>query len=110
MARGEKLVFDDSHPHEVWNDSDSQRVVLFVDVMRPLFFPLSLLNRLMIRIIARFPSVTELMNDAQEVWSRRSESGWKSGTNEPREQCIWLATGRKPSSTVVFLMTLPTPH
>lgn len=63
---GKSLVFDDSHPHEVWNDNDSQRVVLFVDVMRPVFFPLSLLNRVMIRVIARFPSVTELMNDARK--------------------------------------------
>ena len=43
MGRGESRVFDDSHPHEVWNDSDSQRVVLSVDVMRPLFFALSAL-------------------------------------------------------------------
>jgi ornithine lipid ester-linked acyl 2-hydroxylase len=63
---GKSLIFDDSHPHEVWNDSDSQRVVLFVDVMRPVFFPLSLLNRLMVRIIARFPSVADLMDDVRK--------------------------------------------
>ena len=34
------MIFDDSHPHEVWNDCDSYRVVLFVDFERPLF-PLS---------------------------------------------------------------------
>ena len=28
---GKSLIFDDSHPHEVWNDCDSYRVVLFVD-------------------------------------------------------------------------------
>lgn len=45
---GASMIFDDSHPHEVWNDAVSLRVVLFVDFIRPLPFPLSLLNRLMI--------------------------------------------------------------
>ena len=36
---GKSLIFDDSHPHEVWNDCDSYRVVLFVDFLRPVFFP-----------------------------------------------------------------------
>ena len=58
---GKSLIFDDSHPHEVWNDCDSHRVVLFVDVERPIFFPFSLLNRGIIWIIARSPSVAEPM-------------------------------------------------
>lgn len=41
---GKSMIFDDSHPHEVWNDCESQRVVLFVDFERPLFPPLSLLK------------------------------------------------------------------
>lgn len=32
---GECLVFDDSHLHEVWNDSDRRRVVLVVDIWHP---------------------------------------------------------------------------
>jgi aspartyl/asparaginyl beta-hydroxylase (cupin superfamily) len=59
---GKSLVFDDSHEHEVWNDSDSYRVVLFVDVVRPLVFPLSLLNRAVIWITAHMPSITEPMD------------------------------------------------
>jgi aspartyl/asparaginyl beta-hydroxylase (cupin superfamily) len=58
---GKSMIFDDSHPHEVWNDCDSHRVVLFVDVVRPVFFPLSLLNETIIRIIARSHSVAEPM-------------------------------------------------
>lgn len=56
------MIFDDSHPHEVWNESDSQRVVLFVDVERPLPFPLSVVNRSIIWVIARSPSVAEPMD------------------------------------------------
>lgn len=59
---GKSMMFDDSHPHEVWNDCDSQRIVLFVDVERPLLFPLSFVNRSIIWIIARSPSVAEPMD------------------------------------------------
>jgi len=59
---GKSLVFDDSHEHEVWNDSDSYRVVLFVDVVRPLIFPLSLVNRAVIWITAHTSSITEPMD------------------------------------------------
>jgi len=59
---GKSLVFDDSHPHEVWNDVDSDRVVLFVDLLRPVFFPVSLLNRLIVWLIAHTSSITEPMD------------------------------------------------
>ncbi len=36
---GESMVFDDTFNHEVWNDTDETRVVLFVDVLRPLPSP-----------------------------------------------------------------------
>jgi aspartyl/asparaginyl beta-hydroxylase (cupin superfamily) len=66
-AEGKSLIFDDSHPHEVWNDTDSYRVVLFVDLVRPLFFPLSLLNRSIIWTIAQTPSITEPMERVRKI-------------------------------------------
>jgi beta-hydroxylase len=63
---GKSLIFDDSHPHEVWNDCDSYRVVLFVDFLRPLPFPLSLVNRSIVWMIARTPSITEPMERIRE--------------------------------------------
>jgi aspartyl/asparaginyl beta-hydroxylase (cupin superfamily) len=59
---GKSLVFDDSHMHEVWNDTDAYRVVLFVDLVRPLPLPLSLINRSISWIIAQTPSITEPMD------------------------------------------------
>lgn len=59
---GKSLIFDDSHPHEVWSDCDSDRVVLFVDFMRPVYFPASMLNRLIVWAIAHTSSITEPMN------------------------------------------------
>jgi ornithine lipid ester-linked acyl 2-hydroxylase len=58
---GKSLIFDDSHLHEAWNDSDSWRVVLFVDFLRPLPFPLSLLNRVMVWRISRTPFIADAM-------------------------------------------------
>ena len=33
------MIFDDSNEHEVWNDTDSYRLVLFVDFVRATIFP-----------------------------------------------------------------------
>jgi aspartyl/asparaginyl beta-hydroxylase (cupin superfamily) len=63
---GKSLVFDDSHMHEAWNDSDSYRVVLFVDVLRPLVFPLSLVNRTVVWTTARTPAISVLMDRARK--------------------------------------------
>jgi aspartyl/asparaginyl beta-hydroxylase (cupin superfamily) len=63
---GKSMIFDDSHPHEVWNDCDSYRVVLFVDFLRPVYFPASLLNRMFVWMIARTSSITEPMDRIRE--------------------------------------------
>jgi ornithine lipid ester-linked acyl 2-hydroxylase len=65
-SEGRSLIFDDSHPHEVWNDSARHRVVLFVDIERPLPFPLSVVNRFMIRRMAAAPWVMELIARVRE--------------------------------------------
>jgi aspartyl/asparaginyl beta-hydroxylase (cupin superfamily) len=38
-------IFNDRHIHEAWNKSDELRVVLLMYVVRPLPFPLSVMNR-----------------------------------------------------------------
>ena len=50
---GRSLIFDDTYEHEVWNDTDGERVVLFVDVVRPLRFPMNVVNAIAISAIAR---------------------------------------------------------
>jgi beta-hydroxylase len=62
---GRSLVFDDSHEHEAWNDTDGYRVVLFVDVLRPVSFPFSLANRVIVWMIAHTSSITGLMNSVR---------------------------------------------
>ena len=41
---GRVVVFDDMYPHEVWNDSSDDRVVLLLHVKRPQRFPGSLVR------------------------------------------------------------------
>ena len=62
---GKSLIFDDSHWHLVWNDSNFERVVLFVDFVRPLSFPLSILNRIAIWRIGRTPFVADIVGNLQ---------------------------------------------
>ncbi|WP_242147770.1 aspartyl/asparaginyl beta-hydroxylase domain-containing protein [Sphingomonas sp. BAUL-RG-20F-R05-02] len=38
-AEGETLVFDDTYPHEVWNDTSGTQVVLLIQFRRPLRNP-----------------------------------------------------------------------
>ena len=43
---GEFLIFDETFNHEAWNDSTEPRVVLFLQVMRPMRWPGRFLGRL----------------------------------------------------------------
>jgi beta-hydroxylase len=56
---GKSLIFDDTFPHEAWNDTDEIRVVLFLDFIRPLPFPLSIFNKILINLIALSPYVQD---------------------------------------------------
>jgi len=67
---GGSLLFDDTYEHEVWNDTDGVRVVLFLDVMRPMRFPGALVNRLVFNLIRLSPYVQRARRN-QQRWSQR---------------------------------------
>jgi beta-hydroxylase len=56
---GKAVIFDDTYNHEVWNDTDGYRVVLFVDFARPLRFPLNLFNHWIMNLAALAPFLRE---------------------------------------------------
>jgi beta-hydroxylase len=66
---GASLIFDDTFNHEVWNDTDGVRVVLFVDFLRPLKFPLDLFNRSLLGA-ARLLPMLRAARDRQRRWER----------------------------------------
>lgn len=63
---GKSLIFDDTFPHEVWNDTDEIRVILFLDFVRPMRFPVSILNEALIKLIAISPYVQSGKNNFKE--------------------------------------------
>lgn len=68
---GRSLVFDDSFVHSAGNDTDEIRVVLFVDFVRTLPFPVSLLNDLVIGLISRSPYVREAKQNYDDWRAKR---------------------------------------
>lgn len=69
-SEGRCLIFDDTYNHEVWNETNASRVVLFVDFERPLPFPYSLFNRALLNLAALAPFLREA-NARQAQWSRK---------------------------------------
>lgn len=63
---GKSLLFDDSHMHAVWNKSTERRVVLFVDIERPLPFPFNYLNKFIIRMIGNSEYVLNIIKNANQ--------------------------------------------
>jgi len=50
---GEAMLFDDTWPHEVKNDSNEVRAVLIIDVLRPMPAVPNLLNKVMTNVVAK---------------------------------------------------------
>ncbi len=65
---GGSLVLDDTYDHEVWNDTDGERVVLFLDVVRPLTGVARRLNSVLLWLIAHSPLVRDARR-RQERWT-----------------------------------------
>ena len=65
---GVGMIFDDTYIHEVRNDTGSTRVVLFVDFVRPLRFPASLINATLLRIIGTSIGVRQAI-ERMEKWT-----------------------------------------
>ncbi len=68
-TEGGSLLFDDSYDHAAWNDTDGTRVVLFMDVARPLRPPVSLLNKAAIKAVALSPFIRDA-KDKHLAWEK----------------------------------------
>jgi beta-hydroxylase len=70
---GQCMVFDDTYDHEVWNETDERRVVLFLDIERPLRLPGRLANKTTLHLI----QMTAYVKDAKKnlaSWEERLTS------------------------------------
>jgi aspartyl/asparaginyl beta-hydroxylase (cupin superfamily) len=68
---GKCVIFDDTHKHEVWNDTDGIRVVLLFDVYRPLPRWLTLVNKRVLNLAGYSPEARRLVRSQRE-WEMRS--------------------------------------
>jgi beta-hydroxylase len=67
---GKALLFDDAYRHEVHNDTDGVRVVLFVDFLRPCRWPVNWLNALIVYGASLSPMLQAAKRN-HERWSKR---------------------------------------
>lgn len=68
---GRALIFDDTFEHEVWNDGGAERVVLFIDFVRPMRAPLSWINRAILWLIQHSPYGSQSMRRFSDWYAGR---------------------------------------
>lgn len=68
-TEGKSLIFDDTFNHEVWNDTEGYRVVLFVDFARPLRSPFHALNNALLNMGSLAPFLREA-GAKQKRWEK----------------------------------------
>ncbi|OBH52601.1 aspartyl/asparaginyl beta-hydroxylase domain-containing protein [Mycobacterium sp. E2479] len=78
---GRVMIFDDVFEHEAWNRTDGVRVVLFVDIMRPMGFLANMLNSVITRGIALSPLVLGALNNHRR-WEKRFEAITNQGDRQ----------------------------
>lgn len=62
---GKGLIFDDTYVHSVYNNTNETRIILFVDIERPLMFPLNYINKGLISF-SPFVNFVKNVNDVVE--------------------------------------------
>ncbi len=70
---GKSMVFDDTYEHEVWNDTDELRAVLFLDVLRPLPRAEAAINRAIVKGIGISPFILDARRN-QRAWEERFQA------------------------------------
>jgi beta-hydroxylase len=72
--QGRVVIFDDMYPHEVWNDTGEDRVILLLHVKRPLRFPGSVLRDLLFAVLRASPFVRDGLRNL-ERWEKSTTPG-----------------------------------
>ncbi len=69
---GRLFLFDDVFKHEVWNETDQERVVLLFDIERPMTWSGRLAQRTVLNLMRMSPFVREARRN-EEAWEDRVE-------------------------------------
>lgn len=88
---GRAVIFDDYYPHEVHNDTDETRVVLFVDLERPCTPMTTLLNKFLLAVAPLTPELQQAKAN-HEAWER----DYYAAGGEAAEAVAPVATATTP--------------
>lgn len=64
-TEGKGLIFDDTYVHSVYNNTNETRIILFVDIERPLIFPFNYINKGLISV-GSYNDFVKNVNDVVE--------------------------------------------
>ena len=76
---GRIVIFDDMYPHEVWNDTHEDRIILLLHLKRPLRFPGSIIRDLLFALIRRSPFVRDGVRNLAD-WEKSKSVAAKTAT------------------------------
>lgn len=76
---GEVMVFDETYVHEVRNETDKDRLVLFCDVERPVAAPMRPINRLFLKLVMGSSGTQN--EPGEKVGALNTFYGWISGAH-----------------------------
>ncbi len=72
---GRVVIFDDMYPHEVWNDTDEDRIILMMHIKRPLRFPGSVLRDLLFAAVRASPFVRDAVRNLERWEQSKAATG-----------------------------------
>jgi beta-hydroxylase len=65
-TEGDALIFDDTYTHSVLNNTNETRIILFVDILRPMIFPFNHINRAIVNNVSTADFIKEINNAAEK--------------------------------------------
>lgn len=99
--QGKCLIFDDTFEHEIWNNTDEQRVVLLFDFDRPMRLPGRMVSKSLLWALkktAYFKDVKRNMNaweDRFEAAVQRAETMFDEPSDESQDDMLAKSNGTK---------------
>jgi ornithine lipid ester-linked acyl 2-hydroxylase len=69
---GRTVVFDDTHMHSSHNSSNMDRIVLFIDIIRPLPWPLNRINEILFNLISSSLFITDTVKKFEKFGNLES--------------------------------------
>lgn len=67
------MLFDDTHIHSAHNQTKLDRIVLFIDIVRPLPWPVGVLNKAIFSLLSKSIFITDVLENYKKFGNKESE-------------------------------------